>query len=79
MAPVRAGPWVAPMDEVTTVHAYVDHSIVTLIVDNRTALTAWVHPQHPDSTGVGVFSDGGHEGELLSLDVWTLASPGAAD
>ena len=47
---MRAGPWHAPLaGGVTTLHAYVDHSIVSLIVDNRTALTAWVHAQFSES------------------------------
>ena len=41
-ADVRAGPWAEGAGRLATVHAYVDHSVVSLIVDNRTALTAWV-------------------------------------
>ena len=35
--------------------AYVDHSIVTVIVENQTALTVWVHPSSPNSTAVALF------------------------
>eukprot|EP00966_Prymnesium_polylepis_P096365 2233092-Prymnesium_polylepis.1 len=73
-ADVRAGPLVARSGEFTTVHAFVDHSIVTLIADDQTALTSWVHPQDARSIGVGLFAAGSSEpGELVSLDVWQLA------
>jgi hypothetical protein len=37
------------------VQAYVDHSIVTVIVENQTALTVWVHPFSPNSTNLALF------------------------
>ena len=37
------------------VQAYVDHSIVTVIVENQTALTVWVHPSSPNSTNLALF------------------------
>ena len=40
---------------VLVLQAYVDHSIVTVIVENQTALTVWVHPSSPNSTAVALF------------------------
>merc|ERR1712070_572636 len=55
---VRAGPWLgaAARGGDVSLHMYVDHSIVTLIVDNRTAFSVWVHPQSNSSTNVGLFA-----------------------
>ena len=73
---VRAGPWPSSAglgDETSiTVHVYVDHSVVSLIAANETAITAWVHPQSKMSTGVAVWS--AVEGvKLDSIDVWALS------
>lgn len=35
-------------------HAIVDHSILTVIVNNRTAVTAWVGPRDADSTRIAL-------------------------
>ncbi|MNL86367.1 hypothetical protein D3C87_2150450 [compost metagenome] len=52
---------------------YVDHSIVTLIVNNSTAFSVWVHPNET-STGIALFADApGVVAE--SMDVWQLADP----
>merc|ERR1711884_441725 len=81
-ADVRAGPW--PSDDAKpgeprsiSVHIYVDHSIVSLIVGNQTAITAWVHPSQPDSVGVALFSDRG-DVEATSIAIWQLASAASA-
>ena len=76
---VRAGPWFGrrAAGGEATLTAYVDHSLVALIVDNVTALSVWVHPQRNSSVGVALFADG--SGVVAAeLDVWQLndANPG---
>ena len=83
-ADVRAGPWLnASTAAQVQLHLYVDRSIVTLIVDNSTTFSLWVHPTTPrESTRVALFVDSG-EGEAEgvaglraeTIDVWQLASP----
>ena len=80
-ADVRAGPWPNTTracgdgddDETITLHVFVDHSVISLIAENQTAITAWVHPSQPStSIGVGVYATS--EGATLaSIDIWTLA------
>mmetsp|Transcript_728 Transcript_728/g.2362 ORF Transcript_728/g.2362 Transcript_728/m.2362 type:complete len:537 (+) Transcript_728:47-1657(+) len=56
-ADVRAGPLAAAAASAAAeiqMHVYVDRSIVTVIVNNRTALTAWVHPDE-GSLKVGAY------------------------
>ena len=55
-----------------TLHAFVDHSVVSLIAANETSITAWVHPQREGSTGVALWADGAGV-VLKSLDIWVLA------
>eukprot|EP00035_Acanthoeca_spectabilis_P011638 m.205377 g.205377 ORF g.205377 m.205377 type:complete len:572 (+) comp15409_c0_seq2:2143-3858(+) len=43
-ADVRAGPLGTSLGSTVTMHVFVDHSIVSVIVNNATALTVWVHP-----------------------------------
>lgn len=69
---VRAGPWKPRPDGLVDVHAYVDHSIVTVIVDNRTTLSVLVHPQSNASTGVALFAVGGGAVEAQTIDIWQL-------
>jgi sucrose-6-phosphate hydrolase SacC (GH32 family) len=80
---VRAGPW--PLDAATgtglatelSLHLYVDHSIVELIVNDVTAITVYVHPKFADSTQVAIFAgDGGGSGKVSCehLEVWKLAA-----
>ena len=46
---------------------------VTVIVENQTALTTWVHPTFANSTGVALLSLGGGPTPLLvAMDVWEL-------
>jgi len=81
---VRAGPMPPTLSTPGELrfHAYVDHSIVTVIVENQTALTVWVHPVSPNSTSVGLFNAGGNSTSgstppvLEVLEVWQLASVG---
>ena len=64
---VRAGPLPNTTSHVHTVHIYVDHSIIELIVDNTTALVVYATP----SSSMGnVQLTAGAAG--ASLDVWTL-------
>lgn len=77
---VRAGPMPTTLAAAGELHlhAYVDHSLVTVIVENQTALTVWVHPVSAESTGVALFSAGG-EGAgagvmLAEMAVWELDS-----
>lgn len=74
-ADVRAGPLPTAVEREGQfrLHAYVDHSIVTVIVENRTALTTWVHPLFANSTGVALLNSGGGPAPtLVSMDVWEL-------
>lgn len=74
-ADVRAGPWHGANKDTggtVSVHAYVDHSLVTFIVDNRTAFSVWVHPQKNTSTSVSLFAS--EAGVVArSIDIWTLS------
>jgi hypothetical protein len=64
---VRAGPLPETTSLVHTVHIYVDHCIIELIVDNTTALVVYATP----ASGTGnVQLTAGVAG--ASLDVWTL-------
>lgn len=54
---IRAGPLLGDTDEVT-IHAYVDHSIIAVIFNNRTSLTVSVKPSAEDSTGVATIGAG---------------------
>ena len=52
---------------------------MTVIAENQTALTVWVHPVSPDSTGVALFNVGaGANGTTLPvvtvMEVWQLTS-----
>ena len=77
----RAGPWIADdaravnAGEVTVrLHAFVDNQIVSLIVDNQTAISAWVNPTREASDRLGLFSElvSGESARLVSLDAWRL-------
>lgn len=50
---VRAGPLLGNTDAVT-IHAYIDHSIIAVIFNNRTSLTVSVKPASEDADGVAV-------------------------
>ena len=75
---MRAGPW--PKADVNSdalatdlhLHAYVDHSIVEVIVNGQTAITVYVHPQRADSVRVAVFADRGDV--AASVDVHQMAA-----
>jgi hypothetical protein len=40
---------------IAALHAqgYVDHSTVTVLAENQTAITVWFHPSSANSTGLG--------------------------
>ena len=74
---VRAGPIPETLTNAghLTFHAYVDHSIVTLIAENQTALTVFVHPIDGNSTALSLFHEGtGPAPTLTSLHIWRLAN-----
>ena len=75
-ADVRSGPWV-PSGSLTNLHLFVDRSIVTLIADNVTSISVWVHPTDvAASERVALFSSvRGVKAERI--DVWQLADGGA--
>ena len=54
------------------VHMYVDHLIVTAIVNNRTAITTYVLVPGADSDAVSVFGAGSGEAVNVMVDAWTL-------
>ena len=74
-ADVRSGPWVPSGSLTTNLHVFVDRSIVTLIADNVTSISVWVHPTDVASERVALFSTvRGVKAERV--DVWQLADPG---
>lgn len=63
----RAGPLLLAGDSRSVqLHAYVDHSVVTCIVNNRTAVTAFVHPSAANHTRVALFNTVTAPGVLLT-------------
>jgi hypothetical protein len=82
-ADVRAGPWPGGVNSNSsnsggtevTVHAFIDHAVVSLIAGNQTAISAWVAPQRADSVGVGAFSEFESGEVTATIDVWQLATP----
>ena len=57
----------------TLIHVYLDHTILEIIVNNATALTASVNPASLTSDGV-VLDVGGSGSVVGEASVWTLAS-----
>jgi len=58
------------MEDTVWMHAYVDHSIVTVIVNNRTAITKYVSPASATSDGVALF---GTDSDIKAdLHIWKL-------
>ena len=53
-------------------HAIVDHSIVELIVNNRTAMTVFAQPPDGNHTGLALFGEA--EAVKASVQGWRLAS-----
>jgi len=57
--------------DVISFHAIVDHSIVTLIVNNRTAITSYVTPRDENSNRVEMFGINGND-TTCNTQVWNL-------
>jgi sucrose-6-phosphate hydrolase SacC (GH32 family) len=55
---------------VVAMHAIVDHSIIELIVNNRTAIVAYASPPSEHHSGVRLFGAGVH----AAVDYWVLDS-----
>ena len=53
-------------------HAYVDGPIVTMIVNNETAISAYVYPQRNESIGVAAWAS--DTVDAASVDAWELAA-----
>ena len=57
------------------------HTVVTLIADNATSISVWVHPTDvAGSQRVALFSSGMGDSEQVQadrIDVWQLAQPSA--
>ena len=74
----RCGPFVrppagAPEDLLATLHIIVDHSIVTVIANNVTAITAAVRPSSGSAGGVALETASVEAGGVrASADVWVL-------
>merc|ERR1711957_1118025 len=73
---VRAGPLMQTNCTEVTIHAIIDHSIIEVIVNNRTALTVYVTPKSKRSVGVALYGAGndGANANAVSgkLQVWEL-------
>lgn len=50
---------------------FLDRSVIEVVANGRTMLTARVYPTRADSTGVGVFARGG-KARLASIDCWKM-------
>ena len=59
----------------TTLHLFVDHSVVELIAEDRHALTTRVYPEGPRIDRVDLVAIGGHA-RFTSLEAWALAERG---
>merc|ERR1712194_74272 len=75
-ADVRAGPLMPSNATEVTVHAFIDHSIIEVIVNNQTALTVYVTPSSNASVGVrlyGTGKDGQNVGKVTGeFQMWDL-------
>ena len=76
-AHVRAGPIVTPQGQKThTLHAIVDHSMIEIIADNRTALTLIAKASDAKNVAVELVGTGPGAAQVHgTLEVWNLASP----
>lgn len=72
----HAAPWLGPQTSTVKIHIFVDRSSVELLGnDGRTAISDRIFPP-PDSDGIELFSKGGGEARIRSIDVWRLESRG---
>ncbi len=60
-------------EDVFRLHLFVDHSVLELIANGRTAMTTRVYPTRSDSSGVALFATGDRT-RVRTLDLWRLAS-----
>jgi len=60
-------------DEPLRLHVFIDRSVVEVFVNERQCLACRVYPEHEDSRGVSLRSQG-RNGQLLSFDAWRLKS-----
>ena len=68
---IRAGPLLGSTEHIT-LHCYLDHGYVTLIVNNQTALTALAQPSSGTAGGVSLFGwKPGAMGTAVA-DLWRL-------
>ena len=68
---VRAGPLPSSTDE-EELHLFVDHSIVSMMASNETAITLWSHPATQESSVVALFAEGA-EAEI-EIEAWQVAA-----
>lgn len=75
---IRAGPLLPGDATLVSIHAIIDHSIIEVIVNNRTALTVYVTPSSDQSVGVALYGtedNGVNLGKVSGdLHVWELES-----
>ncbi len=57
--------------EPLTLHVIADHSVLDVFANNRGAGTVRIYPTRPDSTGIGLFCEGGSV-MVQSVQVWGL-------
>lgn len=80
---VRAGPLMPFNATEVTIHAIIDHSIIEVIVNNRTALTVYVTPSSTSSVGLALYGagkDGTNVGKVTgSVQAWELATANNVD
>jgi len=75
-AAAHAGPLLPPPTPgaafTVTMHAIIDHSIVTVIVNNRTAITAIVAPRDADSSRLELYGVDGVTIAATTFQAWAL-------
>ncbi len=59
--------------EPLSLRIFVDESVIEVLANERTCLTARVYPSRKDSAGLALVSEGS-PAQLLALDAWDLAS-----
>ena len=72
----RAGPLLASPTAAANVvhlHAFIDHQIITVIVNNRTALTVYSTPRSALSNFIELFGVDGSD-ITATMDAWDLNS-----
>lgn len=61
-----------PVEGPTTLHVFVDHSVVEAFANGRAAAASRVYPTRDDADGVALFARGGAAD--VGVDVWDVAS-----